>query len=117
MAQIIDPKTVERLAFAAAPFLEACHAEAVRLTLDDADAESLEAARYVQTIIIAMTAVLQGCPLNQFGVVVSIGAIYGTVLGQADPKARRILHSAFDMQAKATLAEVAAGQMPHVGEA
>lgn len=92
-------------------------ARTLALTLGlESEEEGYEQALTVQSVGLAVQAILQSVPLNQLGVILAMGSVYGTVLGQCDGD-RMVLHKAFGRQVSATLAEVAAGRMTAVGEA
>lgn len=117
MALIIPPETMRVLNDQAGALVALAYA-ACEDAVDarGANPEEIAQARAVQTVIYAVTAILQSQPLNEFGVLVAMGAVSGTVLGQCDGD-RKQLYAMFGRQMAASLAEVAAARLPAQGSA
>lgn len=120
MAQIINPAIMDELRFLAAPLAKAAQSHADEITSNDpsatSDPDAIASAEQITALSTAMSALLQCFPMTQAGVVVALGAVTGTVLGQCDGD-RTLLYDMFKHQTAATLAEIVAARMPAVGTA
>lgn len=118
MGQILSEELFARLAPLAEAFAAQALIEARSIVqIDDgADEESIAGAAAVNAATVAFNALLRAIPLSDMGIMVAIGAVYGTALGSTDGD-RRELHDIFQRQGAATLAEMAAMRMPAQGTA
>ncbi len=117
MGYLIPDDTMARLNELAAPLCDQAIRETQAVFADEtAPAEDIAGAAAVNAAIFAVTSILRSLPLTQAGVIVAMGAISGTVLGQCEGD-RALLYQMFKRQMAATLAEVAAGQMTPMGNA
>lgn len=118
MAIIVPPDVMERCGALAEPLMATAYeaAEGLSDIAKDATADEIERARLVQATIIAIQALLHHAPLNQAGVVVAMGAVSGTVLGQCEGDLV-LLYDMFRRQMAATVGEVRAGRLAPQGTA
>lgn len=113
MAIVIPSSVMDDLAQLAAPLLEAAREAAPGLTYvaEDAAPEERQQALMVQTIVVAVQAMLSRAPFNELGVVTAVGAVAGTVLANCATD-RAALYKVFQTQMATTLKDVGAAQVP-----
>lgn len=120
MAQIINPLIMEELRMLAIPLTDAAKAHAPEITHNDpsvpANGTAVAEAEAITAVTATVSAVLQCFPITQGGVIVAMGAVCGTVLGQCDGD-RAELYAMFKHQMARTLAEIVAARMPAEGHA
>lgn len=118
MAQQIAEDVMARLNAPAGDLLRVAVVEAENMTPDDPSAspEQRDVALAVTTVVMAMSAVFQSQPLSEAGMMLALGAVCGTVLGQctSDPRA---LYGILNNQFAATLAEMSMAQIIPEGTA
>ncbi len=118
MAIIIPPETMEAMNVLSGELVKVAYSaseHAVELR-EDSTAESIAAAQAVQTVIFAISSILQSVPLSEHGALLAMASMSGTVMGQCSGD-RRQLYEVFKSQMATTLAEIAAARMPAEGEA